>query len=85
MSTPLILFAIFAFLDLYWMAAAMALDVRFRIQNQDVADLLSLSGERAAIEIFGLGWLELFVCSMQVFVAVWVADKLDRTGVDNAI
>lgn len=82
--TFLVLLAIFAFLDLYWMPAAIALDVRFRIQNETVADFLSLSGERAAIEVFGFGWFELFIWSMQVLLAVWVANKL-RGLVEKAI
>lgn len=82
--TFLVLLAIFAFLDLYWMPAAIALDVRFRIQNQTVADFLSLPGERAAIEVVGFGWFELFIWSMQVLVAVWVANKL-RGVVEKAI
>jgi hypothetical protein len=54
----------------------LALDVRFRIQNQTVADFLSLPGEHGAMEVFGFGWFELFIWSMQVLVAVWVANKL---------
>ncbi len=82
--TSLVLMAIFAFLDLYWMPAAIALDLRVRILNQTVADFLSLPGERAAIEVFGFGWFELFIWSMQVLVAVWVANKL-RGVVEKAI
>ena len=82
--TFLVLLAIFAFLDLYWMPAAIALDVRFRIENETVADFLSLPGERAAIEVVGFGWFELFIWSMQVLVAVWVANKL-RGVVKKAI
>ena len=77
-SGPLVLLAIFAFLDLYWMPAAAALDVRFRILNQAVADLLGLSGEIPVVELFGIGWFDLFVWAMQVLVAIWVADKLGQ-------
>jgi hypothetical protein len=58
-SGPLALSAIFAFLDLYWIPAAMALDVRFRILNQVIADLLGLSEEIAVVELFGFGWFDL--------------------------
>jgi hypothetical protein len=68
--------AIFAFLDFSWMPAAIALDVRFRIQNETVADFLSLSGEHAAIEVFDFGWFELLIWSLQALVAIWLADKL---------
>jgi hypothetical protein len=74
--TSLVLLATFAFLDLYWIPVVIALDVRFRIQNHTVADFLRLPGEHAAIEVFGFGWFELFIWSMQVLVAVWVANKL---------
>ena len=74
--TPMVLFAIFCFLDLYWLPAVIALDVQFRIQNQTVADFLRLPGEYGALDIFGFGWFELFTWSMQVLVAVWVANKL---------
>jgi hypothetical protein len=76
MSAPLVLFAAFAFLDLYWMPAAAALDVRLRILNETLAELLGVIGEFSVIELLDIGWFDLLVWVMQVVVALWVAGKL---------
>ncbi len=75
-SAPLVLFATFAFLDLYFVPASAALDIRVRILNQTVAEWLGLSGEISVIELSDIGWFDLFVWVVQVVVAMWVADTL---------
>ena len=76
MSAPAVLLLIFALLDLYWMPAAAALDIRLRILNQTVSEFLGLRGEVSLAEAYDIGWFDLLVWVIQVVVAVWVADKL---------
>ena len=72
----MVLLATFAFLDLYFVPAAAALDIRVRILNQTVAEWLGLFGEISVIQLSDIGWFDLFVCVVQVVVAMWVADTL---------
>jgi hypothetical protein len=72
----LILLAIFAFLDLYWLPALTILDARIRVLNPEITNVMGLSKETPLIELVGFGWLDLFIWWMQIIVAVWVADKL---------
>ena len=76
MSAPLLLLMTFAFLDLYWMPAAAALDIRLRILNHTAAELLGVVGEISVIELLDIGWFDLLVWAIQVVVALWIADKL---------
>jgi hypothetical protein len=76
MSAPLLLLMTFAFLDLYWMPAAAALDIRLRILNHTAAELLGIVGEISVIELLDIGWFDLLVWAIQVVAALWIADKL---------
>lgn len=59
MSAPVLLLVTFAFLDLYWMPAAAALDVRFRIVNQTVAEFLGLLERFRYSRHLIFGWFDL--------------------------
>ena len=76
MTAPLLLLMTFAFLDLYWIPAAAALDIRLRILNHTAAEMLGVVGEISIIDLLDIGWFDLLVSVMQVMVAVWVAGKL---------
>jgi hypothetical protein len=74
---PMVLLATFAVLDLYFVPAVAAVDIRVRILNQTVAEWLGLSGEISVIELSDIGWFDLLVWAMQVLVAARVAETLD--------
>jgi hypothetical protein len=73
----MVLLATFAVLDLYFVPAVVAVDIRVRILNQTVAEWLGLSGEISVIELSDIGWFDLLVWAMQVLVAARVAETLD--------
>jgi hypothetical protein len=68
MSAPLVLFAAFALLDLYWMPAAAALDIRLRILNHTAAEVLGVVVEISVIDLLDIGRFDLLVWVMQVMV-----------------
>jgi hypothetical protein len=70
------LFVAFAFLDLYWVPAALALDLTLRVGNPSAAAILGR--EMPVIEMLSLGWFEFVVWAAQGLVAVWIADRLAR-------
>lgn len=75
-TAPLYLFGVFAFLDLYWIPAIVVLDLRLKILNPAVVEILGKSGEFPAIELLSFGWFDIVVWAVQVLVAVWVADRM---------
>ena len=65
MSAPVVLLLTFAFVDLYWMPAAAALDIRLRILNDTAAEFLGLRGEISLAEAYDIGWFDLLVWSFK--------------------
>ena len=83
LSAPMVLLATFALLNLYWMPAVSALDIRLRILNQTAAEFLGLREEASLFEFYDFGWLDLFVWAMQILVALWVAEKLSSQNLSR--
>ena len=73
---PLLLFLIFALLDLYVIPAVMVLDATFTVRNQSIAQLLGFSQHTPLIELFGFGWYQVLFWLAQSLLALWVASKL---------
>jgi hypothetical protein len=72
-QTLLALLVVFIVLDVYWLPAATVADARLTIGNGSIAEVLGIAREFSLVEFFSLGWLDIFVWSGQVILAVRVA------------
>ncbi len=72
----LILFLFFAFLDIYIFSLFYVLDVTYTIGNEEVAKTFDFVPNDAVINLFGFGFVEFFIWSIQAFLATLIGDKL---------
>jgi hypothetical protein len=72
----LVLFCIFAFLDIYWIPAILSLDATITIGNKQIANSLGLKGEVSLGEMFGIGWFDVIAWIIQSIIAHFVGIRV---------
>jgi len=72
----LILFLIFAFLDIYPLPMLFSLDATITVRNPEIAQWFDLSPDLPIIELFGFGLFEFITYSIQTLIATYFGNKI---------
>ena len=77
--TFIILFVIFFFLDIYMLPAISSLDATITVGNEFIAKLFDIKPDTPLNTICMLGWFNIFVYAVQVFIALIIVDPENWT------
>lgn len=71
-----ILFMIFAFLEVYILPTLLTLDLTYTVGNAEIAEFLDLKPNSSFAELFGFGFYEIIIWSVQVLLAAFFGLKI---------
>ena len=72
----LILFLIFAFLDIYPLPMLYTIDATITVRNPEIAQGFDLRPDQPIIELFGFGLFEFLTYSIQALFATYIGNKI---------
>ena len=72
----IILFVIFAFLDIYILPMIIVLDLTYTVGNTDIAKFFDLKPNERFAELFGFGLFEIIVWAVQSLLAAVIGEMI---------